>query len=196
MAISKNNPLLKNHFRKNWQKRVKVHLDQAGKKASRRQARAQKAAKVAPKPTDALRPIVRCPTIKYNRKLRAGRGFTLAEIKAAGLGRKYARSIGIAVDHRRQNKSQENLDANVARLKEYLSKLVVFDGKTKPEGTQVSASATFPIKQDVAETGPRAVEAGKSAYQTLRQARIEKKYKGIREKEAREAAEAEAEKKK
>jgi len=56
-------------------------LEQAGKKASRRTARQVKAAALAPRPVDKLRPIVRCPTIKYNRKVRAGRGFTFAELK-------------------------------------------------------------------------------------------------------------------
>lgn len=40
-----------------------------------------KVAKFAPRPVDKLRPIVRCPTIKYNRRVRAGRGFSLAELK-------------------------------------------------------------------------------------------------------------------
>ena len=134
---------MKNHFRKHWQERVKVHFDQAGKKVSRRNARATKAAKIAPRPLDLLRPVVRAPTVKYNRKVRAGRGFTLAEIKAAGLTAAYARTIGIAVDHRRQ--------------------VVV------PEQT---------------------------AFRTLRLARSDKKYVGIRAKRAKDAAEAEAEKKK
>ncbi|CAK9438691.1 60S ribosomal protein eL13 [Lodderomyces beijingensis] len=201
MAISKNLPLLNNHFRKHWQERVKVHFDQAGKKASRRQSRLRKAAKVAPKPIDTLKPVVRAPTVKYNRKVRAGRGFTLAEIKAVGLTPKYARTIGISVDHRRQNKSQETFDANVLRLKEYKSKLVIFDKKTKASETvqyeQVSASATFPIEQPAGEQGTRAVEVpDQTAYRTLRLARNDKKYKGTREKRAKEKAEAEAEKSK
>jgi hypothetical protein len=57
-------------------------LDQAGRKKSRRIARIQKAARIAPRPVDGLiRPAVRCPTVKYNTKLRAGRGFTLEELK-------------------------------------------------------------------------------------------------------------------
>ncbi|CCE64096.1 hypothetical protein TPHA_0G02595 [Tetrapisispora phaffii CBS 4417] len=199
MAISKNLPLLKNHFRKNWQERVRVHFDQAGKKASRRDARTAKAAKIAPRPLDLLRPVVRAPTVKYNRKVRAGRGFSLAEIKAAGLTAAYARTIGIAVDHRRQNRNQEIFDINVQRLKEYQSKIIVFPRKGKvPETEQVlSAAASFPIAQPVTDVETRAVEDnGVSAYTTLRLARSEKRYKGIREKRAREKAEAEAEKKK
>ncbi|KAK7675850.1 60S ribosomal protein L13 [Cerrena zonata] len=201
MAISKNLPLLKNHFRKHWQERVKVHLDQAGKKASRRQHRASKAASIAPRPLDALRPVVRAPTIKYNRKVRAGRGFTLAELKAVGYSAKYARTIGIAVDHRRQNKAQETFDANVARLQEYKSKLVVFDRKTKASEAatfeQVSTPAVFPVVQAQPESAPRAVEVPEqTAFRTLRLAKSDKKYKGIREKRAKEKAEAEADKKK
>ncbi|CAH2351071.1 60S ribosomal protein L13-A [[Candida] railenensis] len=201
MAISKNLPLLKNHFRKHWQERVKVHFDQAGKKASRRQARLSKAAKSAPKPIDTLRPVVRAPTIRYNRKIRAGRGFTLAELKAVGLTAKYARTIGISVDHRRQNKSTETFDLNVARLNEYKSKLVIFDKKTKAAEiathAQVSTPATFPVVQPKADSTPRAVEQQEqSSYRTLRLARSDKRYKGIREKRAKEAAEAEADKKK
>ena len=55
---------------------------------SRRLARAAKAAAVAPRPVDKLRPVVRCPTIRYNRKVRVGRGFTLEELSAAGISRK------------------------------------------------------------------------------------------------------------
>nr|AAO32577.1 RPL13 [Lachancea kluyveri] len=199
MAISKNLPILKNHFRKHWQERVRVHFDQAGKKVSRRNARATKAAKIAPKPLDLLRPVVRAPTVKYNRKVRAGRGFTLAEVKAAGLTAAYARTIGIAVDHRRQNRSTEIFELNVQRLKEYQSKIIVFPRNGKaPEAEQVlSAAAAFPISQPATDVETRAVEDnGESAFRTLRLARSDKKYHGVREKRAKEKAEAEAEKKK
>lgn len=199
MAIAKNLPLLKNHFRKHWQERVKLHFDQAGKKSSRRQARFNKAAKIAPRPLDALRPVVRAPTIKYNRKVRSGRGFTIAELKSVGLTAKYARTIGIAVDHRRQNKSIETFDANVARLNAYKSKLVIFDKKSKASEIasykQISNPAAFPIVQPAIESAPRQVFVPEqSAYRTLRLARSDKKYKGIREKRTKEKAEAEAEK--
>ncbi|VEU20889.1 DEKNAAC101809 [Brettanomyces naardenensis] len=197
MAIGKNYTLLKNHFKKHWERRVRVHLDQAGKKVSRRHARVVKAAAVAPKPVDLLRPVVRCPTLKYNRKVRAGRGFSLAELKAAGLNPKYARTIGIAVDHRRVNKSTAGFNDNVARLQSYQKSLIVFDKDTKPAGEQVSAAAAFPIVQPATESAPRAVVVPEqTAYRTLRLARSEKRYKGIREKRALERAAAEADKKK
>jgi large subunit ribosomal protein L13e len=81
MAIKHNQQLPNNHFHKDWQRRVRVHFDQPGRKSRRRAARLAKAAAVAPRPVDKLRPVVRCPTIKYNRRARAGRGFTLQELK-------------------------------------------------------------------------------------------------------------------
>lgn len=38
----------------------------------------------------------------------------------------FARSIGIALDVRRRNKSVESLQQNIQRLKEYRSKLILF----------------------------------------------------------------------
>ncbi|KAF5099894.1 hypothetical protein D0Z00_001486 [Geotrichum galactomycetum] len=203
MAIAKNYALQKNHFRKHWQERVRTHFDQAGKKVSRRTARAKKAALVAPRPLELLRPIVRAPTIKYNRKVRAGRGFSLEELKAAGIAKKQALSIGVAVDPRRQNRSVEGFEANVARLQDYKSKLILFPRKASAEevaaATQASTAAVFPIVQAAPESAPRAItEEGKAfkAYRALREARSDARYKGIREKRAKDRAEAEAEKKK
>ena len=53
--------------------------------------------------------------------------------QAAGVNRKQALSIGIAVDHRRKNRSQESLQANVLRLKEYKSRLILFPRKVRFE---------------------------------------------------------------
>lgn len=169
---------------------------------SRRNARAKKAALVAPRPLDLLRPIVRAPTIKYNRKLRAGKGFSIEELKAAGVPRKQALSIGIAVDPRRQNRSVEGFEANVNRLKDYKSKLILFPKKGDAPADvaqQLSTAAAFPIVQDAVESAPRAISSeakAVSAYRTLRESRSEARYQGIRDKRAKDKAEAEAEKKK
>lgn len=109
--------------------KVRLNLDQATKKKSRRLARAAKAAAIAPRPLQLLRPAVHCPTQRYSSKVRLGRGFTLEELKGAGLTARYARTVGIAVDHRRTNKSGESLALNISRLKEYKSKLIVFPKK-------------------------------------------------------------------
>ena len=64
-----NNVLPNAHFKKDWDRRVKTWFDQAGQKRRRR----------------LLRPVVRCPTQKYNMKTRLGRGFTLRELKVGSV---------------------------------------------------------------------------------------------------------------
>ena len=113
--------------------KVKCGFKQAPKKHERRVKRAAKAAAIAPRPASGLlRPIVHSMTRRYSGKVRAGKGFTLQELKDAGINKKLARTIGIAVDPRRTNLSAEGLLANVNRLKAYQAKLVVF-----PRGTTV-----------------------------------------------------------
>jgi len=124
-----NNVLPNGHFHKDWQSFVRTWFNQPAKKSARRAARIKKAADTHPRPLNKLRPVVRCQTIKYNQKIRAGRGFTLDELQQAKIGRKFARSVGISVDHRRKNRSEEAFQANVARLKAYRSKLVIFPRK-------------------------------------------------------------------
>ncbi|KAK9728701.1 60S ribosomal protein L13 [Basidiobolus ranarum] len=204
-----NNQLPNNHFRKDWQLRVKTWFDQAGRKKRRRLNRVQKAARIAPRPVDGLlRPAVRCPTIKYNTKLRAGKGFTLEELKEAGIRRKEALTIGISVDHRRHNKSEESLKLNVQRLKTFKAKLIVFPkkaGKAKKGDGEVSELAEakqisgpiLPVTQVYIKEKARKIteeEKNKSAYATLRSVRSEQRYRGIREKRAKLKAEEEAQK--
>ncbi|KAI6784546.1 large subunit ribosomal protein L13e [Emericellopsis cladophorae] len=212
MAIKHNQKIVKTHFRKDWQRRVRCHFDQPGKKKSRRTARQAKAAAVAPRPLDKLRPIVRCPTLKYNRRVREGRGFTLAELKEAGIPKKFAPTVGISVDFRRQNLSEESLAANVARLKAYKERLIVFPrksnnpkaGETKTNPREVekvtlisNALPIAPTDQGVKEIKksemPEPVEGG--AYAKLRYVRAIKRSQGARDKREREKAEAETAKK-
>jgi len=123
-----------NHFRKDWQRRVRTWFDQPGRKLRRRTARKAKATTLGVRPLTLLRPAVRAQTIRYNRKVREGRGFTLAELKEAGVGRKEARGVGIVVDHRRRNLSEEGKKVNVERLQAYKSRLIVFPRKAgKPK---------------------------------------------------------------
>merc|ERR1711983_689466 len=165
--------------------------------------RLAKAAKVAPRPLGKLRPVVHCPTYKYNLKQRAGRGFTLEELKAAGLSKNYARTIGISVDHRRRNKSVESLQLNAQRLKEYKSKLILFplNSKKPRKGDSTAeelskavqlAGPLMPIQKEAKRA--RAMEITEDlkkfqAFQTIRQARSFKRLAGIR---AKRAADAEA----
>merc|ERR1719198_542021 len=141
--VKGNNVIANAHFHKvSWQNHVKTWFNQAARKQRRRKARQEKAAKIAPRPTAGLlRPVVHPPTVKYNYKLRQGRGFTFTELKEAGINRKLARTIGIAVDHRRRNRSAESLQINAQRLKEYKSKLIVFPRKrNKPKAGHSDAA--------------------------------------------------------
>ena len=114
--------------------RVRTWFDQPGRKLRRRQARKEKSALLGVRPLSLLRPAVRAQTVRYNRKVREGRGFTLAELKEAGVGRKEAKGLGIVVDHRRRNLSEEGKKLNVDRLVEYKSRLIVFPRKaSKPK---------------------------------------------------------------
>ena len=82
MAPKRNNMVPNGHFHKDWQRWVKTWFNQPARKIRRRNARVEKARKIAPRPVGGrLRPIVRCPTFKYNTKNRLGRGFTLEELK-------------------------------------------------------------------------------------------------------------------
>jgi ribosomal protein L13E len=134
--VKHNNVIPNNHFRKHWQRNVRVWLNQSQRKHRRLIARRAKAASLSPRPIEALRPAVRCQTIRYNHRPRLGRGFTLAEIKAAGLGVQFARSVGISVDHRRKNRNQESLELNKNRLLAYVNKLVLFPRSDKAPVTK------------------------------------------------------------
>merc|ERR1711916_258335 len=196
MTKGHNNVLPNAHFRKHWHNAiwserglVRCHFDQAGAKKRRYLARQAKAKKVAPRPTGGdLRPVVRCPTFKYNTKQRLGRGFTLDELKAAGIATRYARSIGIAVDARRRNKDSDALMANVQRLQEYMSKLVVIKGD-KSEPVEQLKGVVMPVVKSAVAVETRAITADEKkahVYREMRQARGIAKSAGKQQKKADE----------
>ncbi|MCL7035967.1 hypothetical protein MKW94_014513 [Papaver nudicaule] len=206
--VKHNNVIPNGHFKKHWQNYVKTWFNQPARKTRRRVARQKKAVKVFPRPTSGpLRPIVHGQTLKYNMKVRAGRGFSLEELKAAGIPKKLAPTIGIAVDHRRRNKSLEGLQTNVQRLKTFKAKLVVFPrraGKFKNGDSTAEelASATqvtgdfMPITRERPEVElVKVTNEMKSvkAYQKLRLERTNKRHMGKR---LKRAAEVEKEEKK
>ncbi|CAI5645499.1 unnamed protein product [Oreochromis niloticus] len=203
MAPSRNGMILNPHFHKDWQKRVRTWFNQPARKIRRRKARQAKARRIAPRPVAGpLRPQVRCPTIRYHTKVRSGRGFTLEELKTA-------RTIGISVDPRRRNRSTESLQANVQRLKEYRSKLILFPRKAsapkKGDSTEEIKMATqltgpvMPIRTVHKKEKARVIsedEKNFKAFASLRMARANARLFGIRAKRAKEAAEQDVEKKK
>ena len=134
---------------------------------------------------------------------------------AAGIPRKLARTIGISVDPRRRNLSEEGLKVNVERLQEYRKRLILFprrngkskqgdasaeDLKTAKAGEKIitSAAAALPIKNVIEfEEGPISKYKGEeNAYKKLRDSRSEARLIGVREKRAKaKAEEAESKKK-
>merc|ERR1711939_1204213 len=168
--VKHNHQIQKCHFHKKWQTRVKTWLDQPMRAKRRRMTRLAKAAKISPRPiAGALRPAVHCPTVKYNRK----------------------------------NRSEESLQANVQRLKTYKANLVVFPRRSKKvksgdasaedlSKAVASKGAVQPLvkpspRQKAVKVDPKA----KSAYVTMRIARSDAKYVGVRAKRAQEKIEKE-----
>jgi large subunit ribosomal protein L13e len=206
-----NNVVPNAHFHKDWQRFVKTWFDQPAKKAARRAARVSKAKRIAPRPLSSLRPIVRGQTNKYNSKIRAGRGFSLAELKAAKINRHQANGIGISVDHRRKNKSEESFQVNVDRLKVYKSKLVLFprnatskrvkkgdsSKEERQNAKQVSGNHVLPIAIKETRIKARKItkdERDATVTKVLRKALTDSKLWGVREKRAKAKADSAASK--
>jgi len=203
--VKHNNIIPNVHFHKQWERFVKTWFDQPAKKKSRRLARQAKAARIFPRPVSGLlRPVVHAPTLKYNSKVRFGRGFTLEELKAAKINRKEALTIGISVDHRRRNKSENSLQANVQRLKTYKSKLVLFPRKaakpkkgeaTKEEQSKVQqlSGVVLPPKKSTPKLEVvklADINTSQRAVMVLRKARADAILIGEREKKAKAKAAA------
>jgi large subunit ribosomal protein L13e len=134
--VAKNNRVPNDHLRKDWYRRVKTYFDDPARKVRRQKARLARAKKIAPRPIEGpLRPVVRCPTVRYNRRLRLGRGFTKEELTGAGLDPSRARFLGIAVDKFRVHTQESTTQQNIERLKAYTEKIVrVHKGEKLPEG--------------------------------------------------------------
>ena len=189
--VKHNNVIPFQHFHKKWARRVRTWLHQPAQKRIRRERRKLRAAAIAPRPAaGALRPLVNCPSQKYNSKSRLGRGFTLDELKAAGLDPKYARTVGIAVDSRRTNKCGESLKLNVDRLQAYKSRLVVVKkGKATADVSQLKGDILPSAGKRTALSYVNKSEVDNlrefQGYAALRGARNEARLVGIREKQAK-----------
>lgn len=179
-----NNALSTGHFRKT-SLRYKTWFGQAIRRKIRKEKREEKAKLIQPMNVKLLRPIVRCNTRRYNMKERLGRGFSFAEITAAGLTDIKARELGIAVDPRRYNYSEEGVERNVERIKEYLSKTKVYNsvkeakeaGSVQYKGTILPLQKKAPVIESIplseVDSTPRAC----NQINTLRNECIRKRAK-------------------
>lgn len=120
--------------------------------------------------------------------------------------------MGIAVDHRRIDSSEEALQQNVQRLESYKNKLILFPRRAdKPKKGDIHDSTAEKLKSAeakdqntskhviaIAKASPRQKSlkitkelTGAKIYRKLRQLRVNAKYLGKREKKAKEDAEKE-----
>ena len=204
-----NNAIADVHLRKHWMNRVRTWFNQPARKLRRRENRQDKAEDVFPRPINSLRPVVNSMTLRYKNKRRFGRGFSLQEIKQAGLTPQFARTVGIAVDHRRYNKNKESIEENVRRLEEYKNKLILFprkkdqykkgiiDDSTKEKvesedaQTQNKTRGVFALPVEKKREKRVAISdelKNKKVYQEQRLLRTNKKHDGPRRERARRAA--------
>merc|ERR1712061_160766 len=110
-------------------------------------------------------------------------------------------TIGISVVHRRRNRCAESLQANVDRLKVYMSKLKIFPKKAGKKGckagdtpkselqnvAQNTLKEIIPVPKPDLTIESRAItakEKEESAYKKLKKARTNQKYDGKRKKAA------------
>lgn len=221
--VKGNDAIPKIHGHKHWtpcssqRGHIKTFLAQPKRAETRRRRRIQKAKKCFPRPLKMLRPSVSCPTVRYNFRKRLGRGFTVEEIKAAGISPRYAATIGVRVDARRKNISEESLNTNTQRLKTYLSKLVLYPlnkkkaakGDASPadiklgvqDRSRFGRTVAHPAGVKAAKIPARKItkaETEKSAYKFLKKNMSAARFLGarmVRAKKQEEKAKADAEKK-
>ena len=134
-------------------RRVKCFFNAPAHKKIRREKRAKKAAALGPRPISKLRPTVYANTKKYGSKVKYGRGFSLAELAEAKLSQAFARSVGIAVDHRRHNRNAETLASNVKRLNDYKDRMILFPVR-----------ADHPKKGEIADSSADQVQDAQARY--------------------------------
>jgi large subunit ribosomal protein L13e len=203
--VKHNNVLANVHLRKHWMRRVKCYFNAPAHKQVRRSARDAKAAGRSPAPIDLLRPLAKCNTRRYSDKIRFGRGFSLEEIRAVDLTAKFARTVGIAVDHRRHG-SNVMEERNIERLQKFKSNLIIFPRVASQPKKGIIADSTTGLENPVQNTGTNVYELprvtkrvgtdtitkemrAENTYNRIRSARVNRKYEGKRVRRAKLAEE-------
>lgn len=115
-------------------------------------------------PIEKLRPIVRCPTLRHNKRERLGRGFTPEECREAGYEYRELALFGVGIDYRRRNHNKEAFDQNVERIKKYMSRLVVFKDRkeARASGLEQFKGTIMPVEHKKAVIGSMKISEIKS----------------------------------
>jgi len=148
--VKHNNSIPKGHFKKNWQKFIKTSFNQPSKREKRRKIRTVKKKMIEQKKLSAnvFLPIVHCPTLMHNTRVKFGRGFSKKEIEMVGLKKKIAFSFGISIDIRRRNKNLEN-NFNFKRLESLIKNLEVLKKiKKRVKKKKESVEVTKPVEEN------------------------------------------------
>ena len=184
--VCKNNRVPNDHLRKDWYHRVKTYFDDPARAQRRRNARNERAKRIAPRPVEGpLRPIVHCPTVRYNTKVRLGRGFTRAELLKAGFDPARAAVLGIAIDNRRAHTKDALIQQNIERLVAYKNRLVIVKKGEKLQRTD--AGNLFELPKPDTEVKFRVIKAEETKKDLFKEKTD--KYKAYRQqlKEKKEA---------
>ena len=100
-------------------------------------------------------------------------------MKEAKLGVAFCKSIGIAIDHRRKNRSVEGLELNKNRLLAYVNKLALFPrkaGQNKKGLVNDSAAEVLEKVSQVAQMGLPKVSKREKAVEITKEMKNEKTY--------------------
>ena len=129
----------------------------------------------------------------------------MQELGQAKLSPRFAQTVGIAVDNRRHDTSEEAFQLNVQRLESYKSKLILFPRRAdKPKKGDIHDATAEKLKsaeaakqnthKHVVEKPTRKLREAPQkitkeqrdtrVYRKIRQLMVNKKYKGKREKKA------------
>ncbi len=107
--------------------------------------------------------------------------------------------MGISIDWRRKNRSEEGLALNSERLKQYKTRLVVFPKGKKAKGSseaklakQLAKGQLLPIV--VKSSSVAAAKQGHTAFSTLRMAQADAKLVGVKAERAKAKAAEDADK--
>jgi large subunit ribosomal protein L13e len=121
---------------------------------------------------------VHAQTLQYNTKKSLGRGFSINELKGAGITVKMAPILSITVDRRRRNHSEKHLNENIARLKNYKNKLF-----------HIQRYANTPISNAASDFAKVNLEMRKlNAYAIVRLERMKMRLAGKKKKRTAEVA--------